>query len=317
EIKMLKGIWGSILLGTAVTLCAGGCRRGVELDPSLSQEERERVQSDLSELSFLSVDSKKSQWFSYVFSKPDARARGSSERPVAAHVGTYLDERIQYVLPEKMIVAGRFRIPDESEESLHAAAGFVVATNIGTSLYYQMRMQGKFEGIFTVDQKQLRLRSPRVGLVQLGLGFVEKKTPAGTPIESLFRLGILVHEARHSDCATGLSEQSLQESIQRRPVTDKTCGHIHAICPPGHTYEGRASCDIHPWGAYAVEAIFLQGVAEGCRTCTAQQRATAKLLALDRLSRLDPTMAEKMFDGKLGLPNMIGFPEEPAQRGNP
>lgn len=313
---MLKGLWVGCFLGAIISTFLGGCRSGVKLDPSLSQDERERVRVDLQALGRLSIDPHQSQWFGPVFSKPEVQA-SASKKSLPTQLENYLNDRIQYVLPETMIVEGRFRIPLMPEERLSATSGFVVAHNVGTSLFYQLRMQGEFEALFSVDQKQLILRSPRVGLVQLGPGFTEDRTPAGTPIDSLFRMGVLIHEARHSDCPSGLSEQALKESIDRKPVSDKSCGHLHAVCPPGHIYQGRSSCDAHPWGAYAIEAIFLQGLAEGCRSCTASQKATAKLLALDRLSRLDPVMAEKMFAGKLGLPNMAGSPEELPSRGKP
>lgn len=319
---MLEGFWGKVFLGTVATLAIGACREvGIELDPSLSKDERERVQTDLKTLERLKIDPSKSRWFSPIFlstsapttapeGKGGSERRGTKTKSVIDHLFTYLDDRIHYLLTNDMQV--QFDIPAELENSAQSASGFSVAQNVGTSMYYQIRMLGHPYGLFEVDGKKIPIRSTRVGLIQLGDGFTKDRTPSGQVIDSLFRVGTLVHEARHSDCSGGLPERVVIEHRGGLPISDRSCGHIHTICPPGHEYAGNSSCEAHPWGAYAVEAVLFQAVAEACEGCSSKQKQAAKLMALDRLSRLDEAMAVQMFSGKLGQPKMTAPPEDQA-----
>ena len=308
---MLKGLWGRVFFGTVTLISIGACREvEIGLDPSLSKMERERVQTDLKTLEQLKIDPHQTRWFYEIFVAPSSipQERKVQEHSVADHLFRYLDDRIQYILPAQMQV--QFDFPPELDRVSQSAAGFSIARNVGTSMYFQVRLLGKPYGLFEVDGKSIPIRSTRVGLIQLGEGFTEKRTPSGVVIDSLFRAGTLVHEARHSDCSGGLTEQALEEHRSHLTLSDPSCGHIHTICPPGHEHAKTASCESHPWGAFSVEAIFFQAIAEACKQCSVKQKQAAKMIALDRLSRLDQAMAQKMFGGQLGKPIMTPPPEE-------
>lgn len=93
------------------------------------------------------------------------------------------------------------------------------------------------------------------GVVKLSDGSVQDAPPA-------HRQAILMHEARHSDCTGGLSENEIQMMRDAQSYDDflsqvklPHCGHLHAICPSG-TYQGLAACDVERFGAYTVGMIY-------------------------------------------------------------
>ncbi|HOX23364.1 MAG TPA: hypothetical protein PLL10_07865, partial [Elusimicrobiales bacterium] len=83
----------------------------------------------------------------------------------------------------------------------------------------------------------------------------------------MFRLGVMIHEARHSEGG----------------------GWPHVNCPIGSkpsTLVGKPACDTTPYGAYGVGGIFLKNVALHCTNCTDKVREDAALYGNKQLSRI-------------------------------
>jgi hypothetical protein len=79
-----------------------------------------------------------------------------------------------------------------------------------------------------------------------------------------YRQSGLVHEARHSDCVGGITQDDIRiarevasysDFLER--MTSKKCLYLHALCRSGD-YKGFPACDSLRWGAYGVQALFLE-----------------------------------------------------------
>lgn len=64
-----------------------------------------------------------------------------------------------------------------------------------------------------------------------------------TPPE--YRVGIYVHEGRHSDCSSSNFNTDL-------------CHYSHTVCGPGEEFPGQEACDDIPWGSYGVGAAYFE-----------------------------------------------------------
>ncbi len=148
-----------------------------------------------------------------------------------------------------------------------------IMTNLGGAVYFAGKKLNTLLGVKIPGVGKVILTSPRVGLLQVGEGlFGMPRNMAGTRIDSpaatIFRLGILFHEARHSD------------------GNGKTLGFFHAICPVGHEYEGYGACDRSLNGPYTVGALTTQALAQSCKTCSVAEREALKLVYLDYFNRV-------------------------------
>jgi hypothetical protein len=144
------------------------------------------------------------------------------------------------------------------------------AINIGTELW----LNGLINNVsvtMQLNDQVVPVDSSRVGIVVLGAGYTDKMSDQnGNSIDvpAFVRQGILLHEARHSDCTGGVTEQDLdvargatsaQDFAQKTKMS--SCGHLHSFCPAEiKPYAGLPACDDEPWGAYSVEATFLSAM---------------------------------------------------------
>jgi hypothetical protein len=111
-----------------------------------------------------------------------------------------------------------------------------------------------------------------------------------------------MHEARHSDCTGGISNNDLAilRASHNTRETDRTfnnraCGHMHTYCPAGHTFEKYLACDDRPWGAYAIQYVYLRAL---LTTYQGADRAIMDASVVDTRSRL------LMDVGSMGRPDM-------------
>ena len=74
-----------------------------------------------------------------------------------------------------------------------------------------------------------------------------------------------------------------------------SCGHLHEACPAGHSLEGIIACDVHPWGAYVIDAIYSAAIVEKCSSCSEVQIQAANANLLDVIQR--PIFFEELLDG--------------------
>lgn len=168
---------------------------------------------------------------------------------------------------------------NESENTEEDNDSYTVMTNIGAAIYldgkkerrlYRMKIS---TGLF--HSETITVDSPRVGIIQIGEGLFDRRfninnsNPSAVS-NSLHRLGVFFHEARHSD---GHGE---------------SLAFVHTLCPKGHDYEGLAACDVTPNGAYGTSAGVVKELLKTCTDdlCTEREREILRLTILDSENRI-------------------------------
>lgn len=300
--RLLEMLRGAALLAAALILVS--CRApeeldkrvSVKLDPKMSKAEMRLIRSDMQALFAYEYRSSKGGWHEKIFG-----GRG----PLDA-IG-YTDLRINYVLPESVDVEKRFSagrtvgLHDEDSPT-------TVAMNIGTAAWLIGKATGR-KVRFRIGNRKIPVKSTRVGIIQLGEGYLWEKYGDVT-IQPVYRISTLIHEARHSDCTGGLRLDDLYRLRLGMDPKSKGCGHMHVECPAGHDLEGALACDAHAWGAYSVEAVFAKEVFSRCKNCSEAERQMALAVAADSFSRV--TVLTDMITGRLGDPDMSSSDEVTA-----
>lgn len=130
------------------------------------------------------------------------------------------------------------------------------------------------------------------------------------------RLGILAHEARHSQCPDGLSPAFLQAFAQSyaennavvwpQGYGDMSCGHMHLRpCPRGHSLSGLKTCDTHPWGALGISALFFWVMSQLCTTCDANVLHSFALFYSDMIVSQNGPFLLQLLEHKIPPPPSI------------
>ena len=157
-----------------------------------------------------------------------------------------------------------------------------VMSNIGSALYYGGKSDKTVYGMrisrgFLKASEKVAVNSPRVGIIQIGEGLFSpdlmiNKENANAFSNTIFRLGTFFHEARHSD------------------GNGKSLGFMHATCPKGHDYEGKAACDENLNGPYSVGSLMMAEMAHACEdSCSEKEKQVLKLMVLDSANRIQLT----------------------------
>ena len=128
--------------------------------------------------------------------------------------------------------------------------------NIGTEYWFISIINRTPFSLF-VNGQTLPVVSSRLGLMKLGEAYatsLRNSHGQSVNLPIAYRQGILVHEARHSDCTGGVTEadldiartaQSMEEFTTTFPKME--CGHFHTICPSDmEDVGGLAACDDRP-----------------------------------------------------------------------
>lgn len=165
---------------------------------------------------------------------------------------------------------------DEKDETSDEPAGpQVVMSNLGGGLYMFGKSLSVFLGVDVAGVGVLEVKSPRLGLLQVGSGLFSTissrmdKSAVENRLHSLFRLGTLLHEARHSD------------------GSGKSLAFAHVLCPIGHDFVGVPACDTPSNGPYRLEALFLAAAKAACgEECSVKDKEIMDLLILDSESRV-------------------------------
>ncbi len=229
----------------------------------------------------------------------------------------YMNERVHYFITNDSpmdFYPRTFTHKSWASDNVTADSDIVIAaSNFGGELWFQGLLDGVTFRYSYKNEKDVPVTSPRVGIIRMGEGYLKKMTKSKL-MPSVSRQGILLHEARHSDCTGGLNQDAL-EAGRKAPSYKKfidgfprrACLHLHTLCPSGHTYENLAACDSEAWGSYAVEAIYLTAMIKNMPSDEIETNVM-RMDALDRYTRLQFNVQE-MFDGKLGAPDMSSVTE--------
>jgi hypothetical protein len=151
-----------------------------------------------------------------------------------------------------------------------------VMSNVGGAVYLLGKSKRMLVGFTLSDGTPMVFTSPRTGLIQIGEGLFLPRLqidPANLEAKSntLNRLGVFFHEARHSD------------------GNGKSLAFAHAVCPEGHDFAGYSACDYNLNGPYTVGARMLKQMTEGCAECSVAEREKMRLRYLDSFNRIIKT----------------------------
>jgi hypothetical protein len=219
----------------------------------------------------------------------------------AANVAGYLDARIKYYFTEDDLNAFSLKQTPGFNDDTEIEVG---AVNMGMALWLSSLIKGEHLTLMREGQT-IEVNDSRVGIMQIGPGYRKDELDVEGQKFSLGtvrREGILLHEARHSDCSGGVTRAQVEDLQRTGNPADSSfpheCGHVHVICPAG-TYHGQPACDDLPYGAYSVNLIY--DLAEGVSAKT--DEAVFEALITDDLSRLlfDP---DQTLSWTSGTPDM-------------
>jgi hypothetical protein len=210
------------------------------------------------------------------------------------HLHNWILNRLRLVVGEtfdleKAIVGTRaFQYPNASTlDTLNLESAFgvrakakliTIMRNVGASYYYvgKTRLITESFGVDPGTKDVIYVESPRAGLVQIGeglfaQGFHVRPTIANHPANSVKRMGVFFHEARHSD---GSGSRVI---------------FPHEECPLGHDYAGLIACDRVGNGSYMIGALAIRQLAKNCKSCNGSDQLSLDLTISDSFNRVIPT----------------------------
>jgi len=223
----------------------------VTLDRELTSAERISVNNSVDLLESMKIDGSKTAYFSEIFG-------GNS----SSNVVSYLENRVNYVVSQFTDLDSRVLYPSSIKKNLLET----YALNPSVYIWYLDVIYSP-EGVrFLVSGTPRNVNSSRVGVMQLGDIF--------TTSDAITQAITIVHEARHSDCPEGALASEIVRWYERLPPINHTCGQLHGLCPDGFN-----SCDVIPWGPYAIDFIYSLSIVNGCSSCTTTQTQQAQINA--------------------------------------
>lgn len=261
----------------------------ISLDASLTQKERDYLKEDLKFANALKFKQGTSNYAEVAFGQSGGNG-----------ILKYLDERIGHIIGPDASIDSRFSYTANTASDETKAV--TIATNIGMAVWLETIAQRRNISFFT-NNSSVAVNDPRIGIIKLGRAYSVFDEVTGRPLNTVARTSVLVHEARHSDCTGGLSNQDFQRLSAGELPENRSCGHLHTICKSGD-YKGLAACDGREWGAYALGWLFAQQLSENCESCNEAMRQTAMAVAIDSLARIPTELAREMRGGTLAPPDM-------------
>lgn len=260
----------------------GGDGAEIIFDSELSEAERKALEESTSALANYDINGSEVRRFSQIFG-------GSNSSSVV----NYFEDRVNYGLSENTDLIARLVIqPGPAFNQTDLA---IIANNPSSGLWFASKLSEPDDLKIRINNQLLDIPSSRIGVMRFGTNF--------TIIETIQQAIVLVHEARHSDCTGGISASDLERLRNQTDMIENTCGHAHDLCPSG-PYAGQYACDSHPWGAYAVSAIYSLAIADTCTNCSETDKAIAMTMHFDSASRFMFFNYEDMLNGEFGSPDM-------------
>ena len=279
----------SMLAAFLVSALTGGAAWGAEkkLDPkkarikfadTIDKTQQALMLQDLETLKSLS------------FYDPQGKVSALYKVPVdAKNMQEWLYARSKYIVPEDFktdpstvaIIKQQhtFSNPElptiEKGRSIDPGATIqVVMSNLGAGMYLAGKMQNALFALKIPGQGEVEITSPRAGVFQVGKGLFQPLLKHSGDVSinglanSLSRLSVYFHEARHSD------------------GNGKSLLFAHAVCPEGSVYSGYNACDKNLNGPYTVGAEFVGATLHNCTTCTEAEKEALRNRQADAYSRV-------------------------------
>lgn len=131
-----------------------------------------------------------------------------------------------------------------------------------------------------MNDQNIEVKSPRSGIIQLNGSFYS--------METIFQISLLLHEARHSDCANRIKVKENGE------LDLQDCGFPHKS-------GGGVEIDIDrfPWGAYAASYLFGEAITNACTNYSDDEKMMGLLIKSDSQVRIQPfTNSPNMSGGE-------------------
>lgn len=169
---------------------------------------------------------------------------------------SYINDRIKFIV-------------DESEPFSHRGMFQPVAVNLGTALWISALNAGKQVNYVVLNDKNIKIQSPRSGIIQLNGFFYNSET--------IFQISTLLHEARHSDCPHGIKTKANGE------YDFQDCGYPHNS---GGGVE--IDKDRFAWGAYAASYLFGEAITNACTNCTDDEKMMGLVIQSDAQNHILP-----------------------------
>lgn len=205
-----------LLLLLLSTLSAQQALAEIEFDSSLLPNERRIIRSDLQVVSQLKSDS---------IVLGDFQNRSKALQAMKQKPNEWMLQRIKVLVGP----LNRSGFLNSSNRALMRNLGAVLT---GT--------ESQLANI-SVNGRKIEVRGPDVGVVQFlkdpSQIVINSTKPADALVNSIYRIGLLFHDARHSD-----------GSAQSRGIP-------HMACPPKHLYQGQILCDGYVDGSFATEIL--------------------------------------------------------------
>lgn len=241
---------------------------GFVFDASVPANQQELFSLDYSNAGRLALSAPPSETYKSYFDIPDYSGPSWAR---------WLNDRIKYIVGEDWDWEDHVTYQPKSYQPLLSREAFepfqqivTLMENAGSGIY---RDGKKYSKLYTVSVagQSFPVKSTRVGIVRIGEGLFTANQVSSkdytAAVNSLLRISVFVHEARHSD-GNGIN-----------------AGFPHALCTQG-TFAGRYSCEENLNGPYSIEAILLSSFYASCTDCDTTDREALKAAAIDAFSRI-------------------------------
>lgn len=270
-IKRFALLFIAVLLLSSCGLFKKSSPSGIVYDSSVSNEYQSLLERDfelVGGLSFQNVTR-------------DDLDRIDLPQITGGDLSVFLRRRVRYIVGENfetdsqtLTLADNFRY----SPFLFTASGFdasrivTVMSNSGSAVYRAGKQANTLYAL-KIGNEELRVNTPRVGVIKIGEGLFSNSRTSGFGADSLasrlLRLGTLFHESRHSD------------------GNGDNAGFPHTKCPSGE-FKDRYACESNTNGPYNLEAMLLKHFYQNCINCTETELSAIQISAADAASRLLP-----------------------------
>jgi hypothetical protein len=271
------------LLVSNLTFAKTTNSNNIKFSVNLPENQVESMKSDLTRLSDFKFSN---------ISKEELAILGLKELS-ANSANKWLSDRIEYITesvdnnqlnkilkvssrPYPYSNPGILPIIEESDVE-PSGEGVTVMSNLGAGIYNWGKTVGRLVSMEMNTENEGRhfvsLTSPRSGIITVGEGLFMDRIQINPEVpkaesNSLNRLSVFFHEARHSD------------------GNSKSLAFSHAVCPEGHDFQGYHACDRNLNGPYKVGSIFTKNFVSSCVECTDVEREVLMARYLDSENRI-------------------------------
>lgn len=106
----------------------------------------------------------------------------------------------------------------------------------------------------------------------------------------IFRLGLLLHESRHSEANEGFWQHVSCPVPFKNEKNEDIVGFFSK-----RKLEGVPGCDNSAYGSYGVQFVFFKNIERFCTNCTVEEKEQAAFWAKDSLERIISVEAKKIL----------------------